>query len=85
MTIMIGGFCLSMSFMIWYIISAARFLATPGASEEAFLDECRRLGWIGWSGLAMVVVAWLWAGVSSLAIWRDQSSQPPPLPGSARR
>ena len=82
MALMLAGFILSMAFMVWYIFTAARYLATPEAIEQAWRAEYRRLGWMGWSGLALVIVAWLWAGISSLAIWRESSAQPPPLPSS---
>jgi hypothetical protein len=80
MTLMLAGFILSMGFVGWYLVATARLLTTSNASEEAWRADLVRLGWIGWTGLALVIVAWCWAGLSSLAIWREASSQPPPFP-----
>lgn len=85
MTLMLAGFFLCMGFMIWFFVSAARYIATPEAIEEVWRADYRRLGWVGWTGFGLVILAWLWAGLSSLAIWRGTSAQPPPLPGMERR
>ncbi len=80
MTLMMAGFCFSMGFMFLFFVSAARYIATPDAIEEAWRTDYARLGWMGWNGLGLVMVAWCWAGLSSLAIWREASRQPPLLP-----
>lgn len=82
MTLMVGGFCLVMAFMFWFFVSAVRYLGSDSASVEAWRHEYRRVAWVGWTGLALVVISWCWAGVSSLAIWRDSKSHPPSLPSS---
>ncbi len=78
---MIAGFSLAMGFMLWFIFCALRGLAAQDASHVA--EQWRPYAWAGKSGLALCLVAWVWALASSISIVRaatkNRTGEPPPL------
>ena len=71
--IMLGGFFLTMGFMCCYFASLFSFMAHSEGGELHLKELCRPYAWAGISGVALCVVAWSWALVSSIAIMRSVS------------
>src|SRR3954470_3382853 len=66
--VMLAGFFLTMGFMVSYFANLFSFIAHSEGSRPDFLELCRPYAWAGLSGLALCLIAWCWAMVSSLVI-----------------
>ena len=72
--IMLGGFFLTMGFMCCYFASLFSFMAHSEGGEPHLKELCGPYAWAGVSGVALCLVAWGWALVSSIAIMRGVSA-----------
>ena len=77
----IAGFVLV---LLWFIAVMRQFYGQIQGNVEV-----KPVGWIGFTGMAVFVVAWLWALTTSLGLLREarknqvllfEQPQPPPLP-----
>lgn len=69
--IMVGGFVLTMGFLLLYMTCIWRF-AMSGNWGENDLKACYQpYRWMLFSGLALTATAWLWAAYSSRQILRE--------------
>src|SRR5436190_1307804 len=69
--IMLAGFFLTMGFMCSYFASLFSFMSHSPGGEVHFLELCRPYAWAGIAGVALCLIAWCWALVSSIAILRE--------------
>jgi len=72
--LMLAGFVLSMSFGVWYLMCAVQLWQNPAWSEAEFAARYRPALWSLRWGLGLCGVAWLWALVTSIGIWRQRES-----------
>jgi uncharacterized membrane protein YozB (DUF420 family) len=70
--LMVAGFGLTMTFLLWYLWSCYRYLRSPTWDEGMFAAHYRPLKWSLHYGLVLCAVAWLSALVSSIGIWRRE-------------
>ena len=71
-TIMVGGFVLTMGFLLLYMTCIWRF-AMSGNWGDNDLKACYQpYRWMLFSGLALTATAWLWAAYSCRQILREQ-------------
>ena len=69
--IMLAGFCLTMGFLLWYLVCVGRYAANPSWEEANFHSLYRPYKWSLYWGLGLCAVAWFWALFSSIAMVRD--------------
>src|SRR6185503_9296138 len=69
-TIMLAGFCLSMGFLLWYLVCAGRYAVNPDWEEAKFFSLYRPYKWALYWGLGLCAAAWIWALFSSIAMVR---------------
>ena len=68
--LMVVGFCLTMTFLLWYLWCCLRYLREPNWDEGNWYASYAPLFWALRYGLGFSGVAWLWAWLDSLAILR---------------
>lgn len=78
MAIMLAGFCLFAGFMLWPVVCAIRDIQGVRPIGDLWRESYQEAGWAGWWGLGLCLVAWLWAGISSIRILRSGTNRPPP-------
>ncbi len=66
--IMVAGFVLTMGYLLIYLSAVFRYLQHPGWSEAEFRAAYQPYQWALATGLPLCTVAWVWAGISSLAM-----------------
>jgi hypothetical protein len=69
-TIMLAGFCLTMGFLLWYLVCVGRYAAHPNWEEAKFTSLYRPYKWSLYWGLGFCAAAWVWALFSSIAMVR---------------
>jgi hypothetical protein len=69
--IMVAGFCLTMGFLVWYLICVGRYAANPSWDETKFTSLYRPHQWSLYWGLGLCAAAWVWALFSSIAMLRE--------------
>jgi hypothetical protein len=69
-SIMVAGFVMVTGFVLWFIVCSARYAGNPTWTEADFTGRYRPYRWTLTWGLALCVVAWVWALVSSIQILR---------------
>ena len=69
--LMIAGFSLTMGFLLWYLVSCARYMLNADWDERKWVAHFHPYLWALHYGLALCAVAWLWALGSSIRIWRQ--------------
>jgi hypothetical protein len=69
--IMVAGFCLTMAFMLWYLVCCARYMFSTTWDEGMWAAQYRPYLWAPRYGLGLCAVAWGWALFSSVGIWRQ--------------
>ena len=76
--IMLAGFFLTMAFLLWYLVCAARHAFNPNWDEAKFTSIYRPYIWSLYWGLGLCAVAWLWALFSSIAMVRKARTEAKP-------
>jgi hypothetical protein len=71
--IMLAGFFLTMGFFCWYFILLARYITSPGWTQDYFRAQYRAYIWTVLTGLGLCLVAWCWALFSSITLVRKVS------------
>lgn len=71
--LMLTGFFLAVGFMGFYLRDSYRAIASGGATLEF---ESAQLTWMAWWGFGLCLVAWVWAGLTSLSLLDGRSSRP---------
>jgi hypothetical protein len=79
-TIMVAGFLISVSFMVWYIGSMLHGVFDMETNEQMLRDNFTRHRWILFDGLLLCGIAWFWALMSSIEILRSAQREPPRIP-----
>ena len=78
--VMCLGFFLTVGFMMWYLGTSVgsfnRFMLT-GVAEDPIVHYEPWL-WVLWLGLALSIIAWVWAFISGLVILRKTAPENPP-------
>ena len=68
--LMVVGFCLTMTFLLFYLWCCVRYLREPGWSDRDWRASYAPLGWALRYGILLCGTSWLWAWVDSVAILR---------------
>lgn len=71
--IMVAGFVLVVGYLVLYIGAAARYMMNNAWTEAEFHANYRPYLWALYVGLGLCAVAWGWALVSSISLWRDRT------------
>ena len=74
-TLMVAGFILATGFIVWFIVCSIRYAMNPAWDETEFKSTYQPFQWALRYGLALCAVAWVWALISSVAIWRRMRSE----------
>ena len=71
--IMVTGFVLTMGYMLLYLAAVVRYIQHPAWTEADFQALYRPYLWALSTGLALCALAWIWALISSLTLWKQRN------------
>jgi hypothetical protein len=74
---MVAGFLLLMGFMGCVLRAQLRAAL---AANPALASEWGDIRWMGWWGGGLTAVAWTWAAISSVGLWREAGRRAPGRP-----
>jgi nitrate/nitrite transporter NarK len=75
-TLALIGFLLTLAYLVWVMISLVRFQMMEERDLSQFTAACAKYAWVGIAGVALSIVAWCWALVSSLQILSGAEPDP---------
>ena len=80
--LVLAGVCMILGFAALYFNSVMKVVLDPLTTEADWWSALRAYAWLGISGFAISVVAWVWSLISGLSILRaaKERERKPPLP-----
>jgi hypothetical protein len=81
--IMLTGFGMVLGFMVVFFKAIFKVLLDPMMSEGEWKGLYKPYAWLAIAGLALCVISWIWALVSSISILRAakaREARPPVIP-----